>query len=290
MLLKEKLSMNRYRKHVYSKLFLTACIGVIFIVLSSCSKTIECDIEGKHETRKLKDCDEEIEYQTRAFNLRIGVLNKINIEGSTEKKVLYEADNVLKLLQFCNKKLCERWNNCEITEEEYNKKSEQLEKTFTSFIMILEFAKLSNLADPVVSEQFLKKLIEWSEDASEENKDIEKITRYDFFRSYVGVLEVGRQIGYGFKFPVKSKVFGLTYNFEGGPPEGSAVILNLYKNGADLETPVQITLPANTRNDYVAITQTDFLITDTCSLCITQVGSAFPGNILEVTLHSCRIE
>lgn len=282
--------MDRYRKHVYSKLFHTACIVVIFIVLSSCSKTTECDFEGKHETRKLKDCDGEIEYQTRAFNLRIGVLNKINIEGSTEKKVLYEADNVLKLLQLRNKKLCERWNNCEITEEEYNKKSEQLEKTFTSFIMILEFAKLSNLADPIVSEQLRQKLIEWSEDASEENKDIEKITRYDFFRSYVGLLEVGRQIGYGFNFPVKSKVFGLTYNFEGGPPEGSACILNLYKNGADLATPVQITLPANTRNGYVAITQTDFLITDTCSLYITQVGSPFPGNNLEVTLHSYRIE
>lgn len=290
MLLKEKLSMNRYRKHVYSKLFLTACIGVIFIVLSSCSKTIECDIEGKHETRNLKDCDEEIEYQTRAFNLRIGVLNKINIEGSTEKKVLYEADNVLKLLQFCNKKLCERWNNCEITEEEYNKKSERLGEKFTSFIMILEVAKLSNLADPVVSEQLLKKLIEWSEDVAGEDKDTEKITRYDFIKFYLGELQVGRQIGEGFRFPVKSKVFGLTYNFQSCPPEGSAVVLNLYKNGADLATPVQITLPANTKNGYVAITQTDFLITDTCSLYITQVGFPIPGDNLEVTLHSCRIE
>ena len=282
--------MNRYRKHVYSKLFHTACIVVIFIVLSSCSKTTECDFEGKHETRKLKDCDGEIEYQTRAFNLRIGVLNKIKIEGS---KVLYEtekADNVLKLLQLRNKKLCERWNNCEITEEEYNEKSEQLEKTFTSFIMILEFAKLSNLADPVVSEQFRKKLIEWSEDAAGEDKDNEKITRYDFVKFYLGGLQVGRQIGEGFKFPVKSKVFGLSYSFQGNSPFGSAVILNLYKNGADLATPVQITLPANTIYGYVAITQTDFLITDTCSLYVTQAGSDIPGDNLEVTLHSCRIE
>lgn len=278
--------MNRYRKHVYSKLFLTACIGVIFIVLSSCSKTIECDIEGKPETRKLKD----IEYHTRAFNLSISFLNKIKIEGSTEKKVLYEADNVLKLLQLRNKKLCEMWNNCEITEEEYNKKSEQLEKTFTSFIMILEFAKLSNLADPVVSEQFRKKLIEWSEDAAGEDKDTEKITRYDFVKFYLGELQVGSQIGYGFKFPVKSKVFGLSYSFQGNSPFGSAVILNLYKNGADLATPVQITLPANTIYGYVAITQTDFLITDTCSLYVTQAGSDIPGGNLEVTLHSCRIE
>ncbi|MEK7290436.1 MAG: hypothetical protein AAB013_00830 [Planctomycetota bacterium] len=282
--------MNRYRKHVYSKLFHTACIVVIFIVLSSCSKTTECDFEGKHETRKLKDCDGEIEYQTRAFNLRIGVLNKIKIEGS---KVLYEtekADNVLKLLQLRNKKLCERWNNCEITEEEYNEKSEQLEKTFTSFIMILEFAKLSNLADPVVSEQFRKKLIEWSEDAAGEDKDNEKITRYDFVKFYLGGLQVGRQIGEGFKFPVKSKVFGLSYSFQGNSPFGSAVILNLYKNGADLATPVQITLPANIIYGYVAITQTDFLITDTCSLYVTQAGSDIPGGNLEVTLHSCRIE
>ena len=280
--------MNIYQKHIYSKLFHTTCIVVIFVVLSSCSKTTECDFDGKHETRKLKDCDGEIEYQTRTFDLKIGVLNKINIEGSTEKKVLYVADNVFKLLQFCNKRLCERWNNCEITEEEYNKKSEQLEKKFTSFIIILEFAK--NLADPVVSEQLRQKLIEWSEDATGENKDIGKITRYDFFRFYLGELQVGRHIGSGFKFPVKSKVFGLSYSFGGNPPFGSAVILNLYKNGADLATPVQITLPANTRYGYVAITQTDFLITDTCSLYITQAGSDIPGDNLEVTLHSCRIE
>ena len=280
--------MNIYQKHIYSKLFHTTCIVVIFVVLSSCSKTTECDFDGKHETRKLKDCDGEIEYQTRTFDLKIGVLNKIKIEGSTEKKVLYVADNVFKLLQFCNKRLCERWNNCEITEEEYNKKSEQLEKKFTSFIIILEFAK--NLADPVVSEQLRQKLIEWSEDATGENKDIGKITRYDFFRFYLGELQVGRHIGSGFKFPVKSKVFGLSYSFEGNPPFGSAVILNLYKNGADLATPVQITLPANTLYGYVAITQTDFLITDTCSLYITQAGSDIPGDNLEVTLHSCRIE
>jgi len=280
--------MNIYQKHIYSKLFHTTCIVVIFVVLSSCSKTTECDFDGKHETRKLKDCDGEIEYQTRTFDLKIGVLNKIKIEGSTEKKVLYVADNVFKLLQFCNKRLCERWNNCEITEEEYNKKSEQLEKKFTSFIIILEFAK--NLADPVVSEQLRQKLIEWSEDATGENKDIGKITRYDFFRFYLGELQVGRHIGSGFKFPVKSKVFGLSYSFGGNPPFGSAVILNLYKNGADLATPVQITLPANTLYGYVAITQTDFLITDTCSLYITQAGSDIPGDNLEVTLHSCRIE
>jgi len=243
--------MNIYQKHIYSKLFHTTCIVVIFVVLSSCSKTTECDFDGKHETRKLKDCDGEIEYQTRTFDLKIGVLNKIKIEGSTEKKVLYVADNVFKLLQFCNKRLCERWNNCEITEEEYNKKSEQLEKKFTSFIIILEFAK--NLADPVVSEQLRQKLIEWSEDATGENKDIGKITRYDFFRFYLGELQVGRHIGSGFKFPVKSKVFGLSYSFGGNPPFGSAVILNLYKNGADLATPVQLTLPANTLYGYLLI-------------------------------------
>ena len=280
--------MYRYRKHICPKLFHTAIIVLTAILLSSCSKTTECDFDGKHETRKLKDCDGEIEYQTRTFDLKIGVLNKIKIEGSTEKKVLYVADNVFKLLQFCNKRLCERWNNCEITEEEYNKKSEQLEKKFTSFIIILEFAK--NLADPVVSEQLRQKLIEWSEDATGENKDIGKITRYDFFRFYLGELQVGRHIGSGFKFPVKSKVFGLSYSFGGNPPFGSAVILNLYKNGADLATPVQITLPANTLYGYVAITQTDFLITDTCSLYVTQAGSDIPGDNLEVTLHSCRIE
>src|SRR3972149_138365 len=122
--------MNRYRKHVCPKLFDTAIIVLTAILLSSCSKTTECDFDGKHETRKLKDCDGEIEYQKRAFNLRIDVLDKV------------------------------------ITEEQFNNKSEQLEKTFTSFIIILEFAKLRNLADPVVSEQFRQKLIEWFEDAA----------------------------------------------------------------------------------------------------------------------------
>jgi len=105
--------------------------------------TIECDFDGKKESRRMRDCGKDIEYQSRAFSLRIDVLNKIKVEGSTEKKALQEADKVLKSLQWQSQELCKDWNTCAITREEFNKQSKWLRMSFSKFERILESVKLN---------------------------------------------------------------------------------------------------------------------------------------------------
>ena len=113
--------------------------------------------------------------------------------------------------------------------------------------------------------------------------------RYDFNRVWIGSLIDGGIIGTGWYPPVKSKFFGLSYNFV-DKPEGSSVILELYKDGAAIGTPVTITISDGSKSGYVAFTQTDFLTTNVLTLRINQVGATVPGNTLEATLHSYRIE
>ena len=113
--------------------------------------------------------------------------------------------------------------------------------------------------------------------------------RYDFNRVWLGSLVEEGIIGTGWYPPVKSKFFGLSYNFV-DKPEGSSVILELYKDGAAIGTPVTITISDGSKSGYVAFTQTDFLTTNVLTLRINQVGATVPGNTLETTLHSYRIE
>jgi hypothetical protein len=113
--------------------------------------------------------------------------------------------------------------------------------------------------------------------------------RYDFNRFWLGDLQVNGIIGNGWSPPVKSKFFGLSYTFVENP-EGSDVILELYKDNNPISTPVTIVLPEGIKSGYIPFTQTDFLTTNTLSLHINQVGSTIPGSNLEITLHSYRIE
>lgn len=113
--------------------------------------------------------------------------------------------------------------------------------------------------------------------------------RYDFNRVWIGDLYNGGIIGTGWSPPVKSKFFGISYNFI-DMPEGSTVILELYKDGIALGIPVTITLTDSIKNGYVTFTQTDFLTTNILTLRINQKGLVISGNTLEITLHSYRIE
>ena len=113
--------------------------------------------------------------------------------------------------------------------------------------------------------------------------------RYDFHRMVIGKLVGGDIIGAGWKPPVKSKFFGLSYNFKGNPPEGQNAILELYKDNAALGTPVTITLDQGV-NGYKSFTQTDYLVTNILTFRQNQIGTIFPGSDLEVTAHSYRIE
>ena len=112
------------------------------------------------------------------------------------------------------------------------------------------------------------------------------ITRYDCLAFFMGDLEVGRVIGNGYKYPVASKLFGLHYEFTQNPPLGTDAIIEVYKNGAAIGTPVTFTLPAGQLWGYVACAQTSFLTTDIQTFIITQIGSDMPGSGLIITPHT----
>lgn len=112
------------------------------------------------------------------------------------------------------------------------------------------------------------------------------ITRYDCLAFLMGDLEVGRIIGNGYKYPVNSKLFGLHYEFTNNPPLGSAAIIEVYKNGVAIGTPVTFTLPDGQLWGYVACAQTSFLTTDIQTFIITQIGSDMPGAGLIITPHT----
>ena len=112
------------------------------------------------------------------------------------------------------------------------------------------------------------------------------ITRYDCLAFLMGDLEVGRIFGNGYKYPVPSKLFGLHYEFTGNPPLGSGAIIEVYRNGAALGTPVNFTLTAGQLWGYVSCAQTSFLTTDIQTFIITQIGSDMPGSGLIITPHT----
>ena len=135
-------------------------------------KLIKGEIDGKKETRIFRDCDREIEYQGRAFSLKLNILDKVKFEGSTEKKAISEVENALQILQLQSRELCKRWNAFLVVREEYDRKAEWIRKVFSSFTMLLNNVKLIELEDPSLKREFLQKLLKWFEDTARENEEI----------------------------------------------------------------------------------------------------------------------
>lgn len=113
------------------------------------------------------------------------------------------------------------------------------------------------------------------------------ITRYDCMAFLMGDLEVGRILGNGFKYPVASKLFGIHYELTGGnPPLGSDAIVEVYKDGAAIGTPVTFTLPEGQLWGYLSCAQTSFLTTNIQTWRVNQIGSVVPGSGLIITPHT----
>ena len=108
---------------------------------------------------------------------------------------------------------------------------------------------------------------------------------YDYQKMYVGTLYAGLILGPAYKPPNRSKKFGVTYELDEGPI-GSAIILELLKDGASLGTPVTVTIPESSLTGYLEFSQTEILTTQTASLQVNQHGSIIPGSNLRATLHS----
>lgn len=111
--------------------------------------------------------------------------------------------------------------------------------------------------------------------------------RYDFQRVWIGELQAGKEFGIGFNFPVKSKVFGISYNLD-IPHEGDDLILKLYKDNVD--TGSSVTITDGTSSGYSALAQVEYTTSEECTIYISQVGSSFAGQNLHVVLHSYRVE
>jgi len=182
---------NTHSKFSFSRLFSAPWIELaLFLILSHFllpmpvfgklfdgTDTIECDFGGKKETRIVMDCNKDVEYQTRAFSFKLNVLDKVNIEGSTEKKLLREVGQILNILKFQNQQLCQWWNACAISQEDFHRQSEWLMESFASFSMLLENVKLNELADPELKKEFLREIITWFKNTatSAESKRINKM-------------------------------------------------------------------------------------------------------------------
>ena len=137
-------------------------------------KTIEGEIDGKKETRILRDCDKDIEYQGKAFSLKVNVLDKVDVGGSVEKKKIRESSEVLELLQMQSQELCKDWNTFAVTREEYNKKADWIRNSFASFMAILGSVKLTELEDPNLKKDFLQKLFSWLEGTINQNNNLKE--------------------------------------------------------------------------------------------------------------------
>lgn len=111
---------------------------------------------------------------------------------------------------------------------------------------------------------------------------------YDFQKIYFGYLYVNLILGASYKPPSKNRVFGITYELDEAA-NGASIILELLKNAISLATPVLITIPADSLNGYLEMTQTEFLTTDICSLKVNQIGSNIPGSNLRTILHSFHV-
>ena len=110
--------------------------------------------------------------------------------------------------------------------------------------------------------------------------------RYDFIRPYMGMAEVGKRIGRGYKPPVKSRIFGGMITAQGAPL-GADLKIALMHN--DVQKTQEMKLTAGSTSEYTAFAQLDCLTSETLDTIITQVGTDFPGDNITITLYSYKI-
>lgn len=114
-------------------------------------------------------------------------------------------------------------------------------------------------------------------------------TRYDYNATVYGQLEVDQIIWNNFKFPVKSKVFAVTIEYLNYLGEGGDQTFELLLDGASLGTPVTFTVTEGSTTFYVALAQTDYETTETCSIKVNSLGTIPPQHVV-FRLHSYEIE
>lgn len=139
------------------------------------AKKVTATIDGKEETRVIEDCDKAIKYQNRAFSLKFSILDKIKVEGETGVKAIREASELLEVLQWQSRQLCEDWNTFRVTRQEYNQKAEWIRKIFATFALMLEKVKLKDLEqNPEAQKKFLESLTQWTTETNKEKEELYK--------------------------------------------------------------------------------------------------------------------
>lgn len=114
-------------------------------------------------------------------------------------------------------------------------------------------------------------------------------TKYDFTRYYFGELQINAIIGNGYYPPTKSGFYALSYELSVAA-QGSAITLELLKNGVSLGTPIIVTIPENSSFGKLTHSTITFETTDSYSWKVTQLGSVLPGENLSLIAHSYKIE
>lgn len=155
--------------------FLTPFLMSLIIPAQVLAKKVTATIDGKEETRVIEDCDKAIKYQSRALSLKFSILDKIKVEGETGVKAIRDAGELLGVLQWQSRQLCEDWNTFRVTRQEYNQKAEWMRNTFATFALILEKVKLKDLEkNPEAQKEFIERLTQWTTRTNAEKEEIYK--------------------------------------------------------------------------------------------------------------------
>lgn len=103
-----------------------------------------------------------IKYQAEdlSVNAKVSATQIATAEGSykSETKVLQEASEFMQFLKDQQVSLCNDYNTCKLTTQEYKERKDRINKTFTTVYALTKQIKVSDL-DPEIRKDILKKIL-----------------------------------------------------------------------------------------------------------------------------------
>ncbi len=103
-----------------------------------------------------------IKYQAEDLNVgaKVSAAQIATAEGSykSETKVLQEASEFMQFLKDQQTSLCNDYNTCKLTTQEYKERKDRINKTFTTVYALTKQIKVSDL-DPEIRKDILKKIL-----------------------------------------------------------------------------------------------------------------------------------
>ena len=103
-----------------------------------------------------------IKYQAEDLSVgaKVSAVQIATAEGAykSETKVLQEASEFMQFLKDQQTSLCNDYNTCKLTTQEYKERKDRINKTFTTIYALTKQVKVSEL-DPEIRKDILKKIL-----------------------------------------------------------------------------------------------------------------------------------